>query len=127
MFFIVLEHLGGQHAPRRIAENELVCAISRKFENEFKIKHIKRFSLEINPFGWLQTLLNISGIKFNLLYDLLKCKKLKTKNTEVTSLLGIFATFLLLPIYFPLALILSILEPLVLKRGGSIEIIAEKQ
>jgi 2-polyprenyl-3-methyl-5-hydroxy-6-metoxy-1,4-benzoquinol methylase len=96
-------------------------------KNEFKIKHIKRFSLEINPFGWLQTLLNISGIKFNLLYDLLKCKKLKTKNTEVTSLLGIFATFLLLPIYFPLALILSILEPLVLKRGGSIEIIAEKQ
>ena len=28
--------LGGRHAPLRIAENELVCAISRKFENHFK-------------------------------------------------------------------------------------------
>jgi 2-polyprenyl-3-methyl-5-hydroxy-6-metoxy-1,4-benzoquinol methylase len=93
----------------------------------FEIKNIKRFSLEMSPFGWLQTLLNISGIKFNLLYDLLKCKQLKSENILVTSWKGLTATFLLLPIYFPLALILSILETLVLKRGGSIEIIAVKK
>jgi 2-polyprenyl-3-methyl-5-hydroxy-6-metoxy-1,4-benzoquinol methylase len=95
-------------------------------KNDFTVKHIKRFSLEISPFGWLQTLLNISGIKFNLLYNLLKCKKLKTKSTEAISWLGIVAIFLLLPIYFPISLILSVLEPWIWKRGGSIEIIAEK-
>ena len=40
---------------------------------------------------------------------------------------GIIAIFLLLPIYFPLALVLSVLEPLIWKRGGSIEIYAEKK
>jgi len=95
-------------------------------KNEFKVKYIKRFSLEMSPFGWLQTLLNVSGIKFNLLYNLLKCRKLKTKNTEAISWLGIVATFLLLPIYFPISLILSVLEPWIWKRGGSIEIYAEK-
>jgi len=80
----------------------------------------------MSPFGWLQTLLNVSGIKFNLLYNLLKCRKLKTKNTEAISWLGIVATFLLLPIYFPISLLLSVLEPWIWERGGSIEIYAEK-
>lgn len=96
-------------------------------KNEFKVKYIKRFSLEINPFGWLQTLLNISGIRFNLLYDLLKSRKLKDGDMEAINPKGIIATFLLLPIYFPLALILSVCEPLIWKRGGSIEVYAEKK
>jgi 2-polyprenyl-3-methyl-5-hydroxy-6-metoxy-1,4-benzoquinol methylase len=95
-------------------------------KNDFTVKHIKRFSLEMSPFSWLQTLLNISGIKFNLLYNLLKCKKLKTKSTAAISWLGIVATFLLLPIYFPISLLLSVLEPWIWERGGSIEIYAEK-
>ena len=94
-------------------------------KNQFKVKYIKRFSLEISPFGWLQTLLNVSGIRFNLLYDLLKSPELKG-TMEPISWLGIVATFLLLPIFFPISLILSVLEPLIWKRGGSIEIYAEK-
>lgn len=96
-------------------------------KNKFKIKHIKRFSLEISPFGWLQTLLNISGIRFNLLYDLLKAPELKDAAMETNQVKGIIATFLLLPIYFPLALVLSIFESSILKRGGSVEIYAEKK
>jgi SAM-dependent methyltransferase len=96
-------------------------------KNEFKIKYIKRFSLEHNPFGWLQTLLNISGIRFNLLYDLLKSPELKAGDMEAIKVKGIIATFLLLPIYFPLAFVLSVFESLVLKRGGSVEIYAEKK
>jgi len=103
---------------------EGLCALLSK--NKFKVKYIKRFSLEISPFGWLQTLLNISGIRFNLLYDLLKSHKLKDETMEAISLRGKFATSLLIPIYFPLSLILSVLEPLIWKRGGSIEIYAEK-
>ena len=93
-------------------------------KNEFRVKHIKRFSLEMGPFGWLQTLLNISGIPYNLLYDLLKTSELRDEKINPS---GIIATFLLLPIYFPLALILSVLEPLLWKRGGSIEVYAEKK
>ncbi len=93
-------------------------------KNEFKVKYIKRFSLEMGPFGWLQTLLNISGVPFNLLYDLLKTSELRDEKINPG---GIIATFLLLPIYFPLALILSVLEPLLWKRGGSIEVYAEKK
>ena len=96
-------------------------------KNEFKVKYIKKFSLEINPFGWLQTLLNISGIRFNLLYDLLKSPELKDSAMEPIQVKGIIAIFLLLPIYFPLALVLSVLEPLIWKSGGSIEIYAEKK
>ena len=95
-------------------------------KNKFKIKHIKRFSLEMCPFGWLQTLLNVSGIRFNLLYDLLKSSELRNSETEPINPGGIIATLLLLPIYFPLALMLSVLEPLIWKRGGSIEVYAQK-
>jgi hypothetical protein len=46
---------------------------------------------------------------------------------EPISWLGIVATFLLLPIFFPISLILSVFESLILKRGGSVEIYAEKK
>ena len=78
------------------------------------------------PFGWLQTILNVSGIRFNLLYDLLKSSELRNNEMEPIDLGGIIATLLLLPIYFPLALMLSVLEPLIWKRGGSIEVYAQK-
>jgi len=40
---------------------------------------------------------------------------------------GVIVTLLLLPIYFPIALILALLEPLLWKRGGSIEVYATKE
>jgi len=96
-------------------------------ESGFKIRQIKRFNLEYSPFGWLQTMLNVSGIRFNLLYDLLKANELRGGEMESIKFTGIAGTLLLLPIYFPLALILSVLEPLLWKRGGSIEVYATKE
>ncbi len=93
----------------------------------FEIRRIKRFSKEYSPFGWLQTLLNASGIPFNLLYNLLKSRELRDKRFDVTSRLGTVVTILLLPIYLPLALILSVVEPLIFKRSGSIDIFAIKK
>ena len=93
----------------------------------FKIRRIKRFSKEYSPFGWLQTLLNASGVPFNLLYNLLKSKELRDKRFDVTSSLGTVVTILLLPIYLPLALILSVAEPLIFRRSGSIDIFAIKK
>ena len=96
-------------------------------KNGFKVKEVKRFNLEYSPFGWLQTLLNVSGIRFNLLYDLLKTGELRGGEMESIKPSGVVATLLLLPIYFPLALILAVLEPLLWKRGGSIEVYATKE
>ena len=38
----------------------------------FRMLKTRRFNLEYNPFGWLQTLLNLTGIRKNFLYNILK-------------------------------------------------------
>jgi SAM-dependent methyltransferase len=93
----------------------------------FKIRKVKRFHLEYSPFGWLQTLLNLSKIQFNLFYDLLKSGSLRGEKMGKVNLKGVLATLLLLPIYFPLALLFSVLEPIIFKRGGIIQIYASKE
>ena len=92
----------------------------------FQIKRIKRFHLEYSPFGWLQTLLNLSKIKFNLFYDLLKSGSLRGDKMEEVKSKDILATLLLLPIYLPLAFAFSILEPILFRRGGIIQVYATK-
>ncbi len=96
-------------------------------KKSFKLKRIKRFHLEYSLFGWLQTLLNFSKIRFNLFYDMLKSGSLRGDNTGQINFFGIIATLLLLPIYFPLALSFSILEPILFKRGGIIQVYASKE
>tara|TARA_B100000315_G_scaffold179439_1_gene168181 strand:+ start:122 stop:1111 length:990 start_codon:yes stop_codon:yes gene_type:complete len=92
----------------------------------FKIRRVKRFHLEYSPFGWLQTLLNLSKIRFNLLYDLLKSGNFGKERKKSVDLAGITATLFLFPIYLPIALLFSILEPILFRRGGVIEIYASK-
>jgi SAM-dependent methyltransferase len=93
----------------------------------FEIRRVKRFSKEYSPFGWLQPLLNSSGILFNLLYNFLKSRELRDKRFDVTSRLGTVVTILLLPMYLPLALILSVVELLIFKKSRSIDIFAIKK
>ncbi|MFT4579041.1 MAG: SAM-dependent methyltransferase [Nitrospinales bacterium] len=106
------------------SEKGLVQLLQKK---GFKVKRIKRFHLEYSPFGWLQTLLNLSKIKFNLFYDLLKSGNLRGEKMGEVKSKDIFATLILLPIYFPLAFIFSILEPILFRRGGIIQIYASKE
>jgi predicted SAM-dependent methyltransferase len=95
-------------------------------DNSMKIFRVQHFDFEQNIFGWLQTLLNMSGIKTNLLYSLLK--KPELRRTELTAARGrdIVFTLLLGPIYLPLSVALSLLES-VTKRGGTIHIYSFKQ
>ena len=93
----------------------------------FKLKRIQRFHLEYSLFGWLQTLLNFSKIRFNLLYDMLKSGSLRGDDTGQINFFGIIATLLLLPIYFPLALSFSILEPILFKKSGIIQVYVSKE
>lgn len=95
--------------------------------NSFRILKIRRFDPEYNPFGWLQTLLNISGIRKNLLFSVLKRSALRKKISEDINHWHIFLTFMALPLYLPLSFALSLFESFVLKRGGTIEIFAMKE
>ena len=56
------------------SEDGLVRLLRKK---GFKLIKVKRFHLEYSPFGWLQTFLNFSNIRFNLFYNLLKSRNLK--------------------------------------------------
>ena len=105
------------------SEKGLVRLLQKK---GFNIKRVKRFHLEYSPFGWLQTLLNLSKIKFNLFYDLLKSGNLRGKKLKGIKSKDILITLTLLPIYFPLSFVFSIMEPILLRRGGIIQVYATK-
>lgn len=94
--------------------------------NGFRIVKARRFDLEQNPFGWLQTLLNLAGIRENLFYNLLKNPALRKAEMELASVRDVLLTFCLLPVFAPLALLLALFESFVLRRGGTVEVWAEK-
>jgi 2-polyprenyl-3-methyl-5-hydroxy-6-metoxy-1,4-benzoquinol methylase len=92
----------------------------------YRLLKIRRFDFEYNPFGWLQTLLNLTGIRKNLFYDLLKGTNSKINIISNASKWDLLATIFLLPLYLPMSLVLSLYESFLLKKGGTIEIYAVK-
>lgn len=100
----------------------------RKFS--FKIIKCKQFSFEFNPFGYLQSFLNMSHIEYNLLYNLLKSQSLRdalSRNLQKNRFyLHLCMTGLLIPFFAPFSLVFSILEAL-LRKGGTIEVYALKE
>jgi SAM-dependent methyltransferase len=93
----------------------------------FSILKIRRFHIEHSPFGWLQTMLNVSGIRLNLLYDFLKSSELNRKKFDSADHRGLILTFVLMPLYMPMSFMLSVFESFILKKGGVIEIYAFKK
>jgi SAM-dependent methyltransferase len=92
----------------------------------FHVDFIRHYKFEYNPFGWLQTMLNASGIQENHLYDLLKSSELKNKDNKYSPSMDIVKSFLLFPLYLPLSIIFSIIEA-VLRKGGTIEVYSVKK
>jgi 2-polyprenyl-3-methyl-5-hydroxy-6-metoxy-1,4-benzoquinol methylase len=92
----------------------------------FNLLKIRRFDLEYNPFGWLQTLFNLTGIRKNFLYNILK--KTGSRNSLISNAFkrDLMVTIALLPLYLPMSLVLSLYESFMLKKGGTIEIYAVK-
>jgi 2-polyprenyl-3-methyl-5-hydroxy-6-metoxy-1,4-benzoquinol methylase len=95
-------------------------------KHSFAVARTRRFDLEQGPFGWLQTLLNRSGIRRNFLYDLLKNPVLRNREKAGNIKTDVLYTFLLLPLYIPLSFMLSLVESFLLKRGGTVEMYAVK-
>lgn len=93
-------------------------------KSSYHIAGTRRFELEFGPFGWLQTLLNLSGITTNFFYDLLKNRELRKRAFAEIRWADVILTFILLPLYLPLSFMLSLFESYILKRGGTVEIYA---
>ena len=96
-------------------------------ESGFRIVRIRRFDIEQDPFGWLQTLLNMSGIKKNFLHNMLKRPELRQGEMERARAMDLLLTLILLPFYLPLSISLALLESFLLRRGGTLEFHAVKE
>jgi len=116
-------HLDPPYHLHHFSEQGLAKLLEK---HSFSIRNVRRFDWEYDIFGWLQTLLNRTGIRKNLFYDSLKMDILRKKQLPDGTGWGLFWTLLLLPIFTPLALILSLAESYLLYEGGTIEIYAIK-
>ena len=94
--------------------------------NGFAVKKVRDLDMEHNPFGWLQTLLNLSGVEHNLLYISLMNPTLRGRAFFRKKKKGLILSLALLPLYVPLAIILALVESL-LRLGGTVEVHATKQ
>jgi hypothetical protein len=100
-------------------------SLVRELERQgFRPRTISHFSLEQNPYGALQSFYNALGFDWNLLYSLLKTRSTRAEGWSPPVFQSILVV-LLLPLFFSLAFALWALE-LVLRRGGTIDVYAEK-
>lgn len=93
--------------------------------HRFRIVQLDHFSFEQNPYGILQSLYNALGLRFNLLYSLLKDASART-DTAWRYPFQTAAVVLLLPFLLPTTLLLTVLEA-ALRSGGTIEVYAFKE
>jgi hypothetical protein len=116
-------HLDPPYHLQHFSEEGLTKLLGK---HSFVIRRIRKFDWEYNVFGWLQTLLNLAGIRKNLFYDSLKMENLRQRQSSDRTGWGLLLTYFLLPVFVPLSLILSFFESYVLKKGGTIEVYATK-
>ena len=96
-------------------------------ENGFSVESVSHFSLEYNPYGWVQSILNRMGFQENLLYDTLKNESARTiKSPARSHPVQFFVMLLALIPVVPLGFALFLLEVLV-RRGGTIELYARRE
>lgn len=92
----------------------------------FRVKEIKHFSLEYNPFGWWQSLFNLLGCEINFAYKHLKRGAVQKERSAAGRAYTVLCTALLALPLLPAAFILSFLES-ALRRGGVITVAAGKR
>jgi len=95
--------------------------------HSLNIVKMQQFDFEQNVFGWLQTLLNVSGIRNNLLYNFLKKPELRQSELSAARRRDLLFTLLLTPFYLPMSVLLSLFESLALGRGGTMHLYSLKQ
>lgn len=84
-------------------------------------------SLEQNPYGWIQSWLNVCGLRHNLLYDILRRESARTtkqpwREAPIQSLLSVLGMFVLLP-----AALAMLIPERLLRRGATVEFYAIRE
>ncbi|MCG6553554.1 MAG: class I SAM-dependent methyltransferase [Candidatus Magnetominusculus sp. LBB02] len=92
----------------------------------FNIVGKRHFDLEYSLFGWLQTLLNITGIKKNMFYEMLKAPRRWKTALAGASKKDILLTALLVPLYTLVSMVFSLFESYASEAGGVVEVFALK-
>lgn len=82
---------------------------------------VRRLDLAHNVFGWLQSLLNLLGLRHNRFYTFLKNDELERENRS--HYCSLFISLVLLPILLPLSTLLAVVEVL-FHSSGTVEIVA---
>lgn len=95
-------------------------------KNGFDVKHIIYFYPELNQFGFIQTFLNKIGISPNIIFNYLKNNKKGLPQQKAFIVFNLLYGFIILLLFGVPVLAISFLEQ-VLKRGGSIVVIANKK
>src|SRR5205085_1346506 len=95
-------------------------------EMGFRIVEVNHFSAEQNVYGWIQSALNRAGLRFNLLYDVLRRPSARDvdrpwKKYPIQTALSLAGFAALLP--FASA---AMLAEALFHRGGTVEIYAER-
>src|SRR5262249_46315124 len=103
--------------PRHYSHFSAPWLRSRLAELGFRTVYDFHGSLEQNPYGWIQSILNRWGIRFNLLYDMLRHRSARTtiepwRECPVQSLLSVLGMFCLLPFSFAM-----LIPEIVFRRG----------
>jgi 2-polyprenyl-3-methyl-5-hydroxy-6-metoxy-1,4-benzoquinol methylase len=111
-------HLDPPHHLFHFTEEGLLALLERA---RLRVREVRRFDLEYDPFGWLQTLLNRICRSRNALFDRLQQGG---KGTAPPPAGDVAASLLLAPILAPASLALSLLDSFLLCRGGTVEIFA---
>jgi 2-polyprenyl-3-methyl-5-hydroxy-6-metoxy-1,4-benzoquinol methylase len=94
--------------------------------NGFSIVDVSHLSIEYNPYGWIQSLLNGLGFRYNLLYDLLKNRSARSLQDPLRAAPAqLLLTLAALPVIVPMSFGLTLLEVL-LRRGGTVEMYARR-
>jgi 2-polyprenyl-3-methyl-5-hydroxy-6-metoxy-1,4-benzoquinol methylase len=92
--------------------------------NGFSVLDVSHLSVEYNPYGWIQSLLNKLGFRYNLLYDLLKNRSARSLPDPLRAApVQLLLTLGALPVIAPMSFGLTLLEVL-LRRGGTVEVYA---
>jgi SAM-dependent methyltransferase len=110
--------------PRHYVHFGLDSLLMALRQRGFTTRMISHFSLEQNPYGILQSLYNAIGLRFNLLYSLIKKPGAREFSGQLPAL-QLLIVMLLLPVFLPVTFVLWVVE-ILLRRGGTIEVYAEK-
>lgn len=96
-------------------------------ENGLRVAHIRYGSLEQNPYGWIQSLLNRCGLRHNLLYDLLRSRSARTverpwREYPLQSLLSLIGLAVLV-----VPAVAMVIPEIIFRAGGTMDIYAVKE